>query len=89
MIDNFSLHQTIDMLSDGEIIERIKGNYYSDDALSIAKEILVKRGVPVPEVEEGYIKPKFKFRESHPIWYWTFVGAGVTMVLRLIKQLLN
>ena len=86
---NNSLYESIDLLNDSEIVERIKGEYYNDDALIIAKEILLKRGVPIPKVEEGYVKPKITFRQSHPIWYWTFVGAGLTMLLRLVKHLLN
>lgn len=90
---NTSLFDSIDLLNDSEIIERIKGDYYIDEALVIAKEILIKRGVPIPMVEEGYVKPKITFRQSHPIWYWTFVGAICTAVGRFLKepfkQLLN
>ncbi len=88
MENKSALYDAIEKLNDDEIVERIKSDYYNDEALIIAKEILVQRGLQVPTVEEGYIKPKITFRESHPIWYWTFVGAGITMFLRLIKHFL-
>jgi hypothetical protein len=80
------LFQNLNRLSDEEISLRVKGGYYSDEANNVAVEILKSRGLAVPEVIEGYIEPKVPFRKSHPIWFWTFVGAFGTAFGRLIKQ---
>jgi hypothetical protein len=86
MNPNSSVYQAIDRLNNEEIVEKIRGNYYNDEVLVVAKEILLMRGVAIPAVEEDYIKPKIPFRKSHPIWFWTFFGAVATAFGRLIKQ---
>ena len=93
MNTNSSLYNSIDSLNDSEIVERIKGNYYTEEALLVAKEILSQRGVPIPMIEEGYVKQTTSFRQSHPFWYWIFVATICSAILRFLseplKQLLN
>jgi hypothetical protein len=83
---NSELFENLNKLSDEEISLRVKGGYYTNEAHNVAVEVLKSRGLPVPEVQEGYIEPKIPFRKSHPIWFWTFVGAFATAFGRLIKQ---
>jgi hypothetical protein len=84
MIDKDSLYNSIDLLNDSEILDRIKGNFYSDDALLIATEILTKRGVPVPHVQADFIKPTIPFRTRHPFIFWMLFSIVTTLVLRFI-----
>ena len=80
------LYEKINKLTDDEISKKVKGGHYNDDANSIAVAILKQRGLNVPPLEEGCIEPKIPFYKSHPIWFWTFVGAGFTILRHAIEK---
>lgn len=83
------LFDNINKLTTEEVCERIKSGYYSDTSLEIATAVLKLRGVDAPAVDENYQTPSIPFYKSHPIWFWTFAGAGMTAFGRLISKLLQ
>ncbi len=83
------LYDSLNKLTSSEIVERIKMNNYADDAKAVAIHILNERNIPIPNFEENYTSPKIPFRKSHPIWFWTFFGASVTILIRLIHKIVN
>ncbi len=80
------LYDSINKLNSNEIVERLKMNGYADDAKEIAIHILNERNIPIPAYEENYSSPKIPFHKSHPIWFWTFFGVGVTFITRLLQR---
>ncbi len=83
------LYDNLDKLSSNEIVERLKMGSYTDDAKAVAIDILNERNIPVPTFEENHSSPKMPFYKSHPIWFWTFFGAGVTILIRLIQKIVH
>ena len=83
------LYESLNKLNSSEIVERIKMDSYADDAKEVANHILNERNIPIPTFEENYSSPKIPFRKSHPIWFWTFFSAGVTILTRLIHKIVN
>jgi hypothetical protein len=55
----------------------------------VAEKILTERNISIPIFDENYSSPKIPFYKSHPIWFWTFFGAGVTVLTRLIQKIAN
>ena len=82
-----NIWDNLNRLSDEEISTAVKGGHYTEEFNAVAIEILKKRGIPVPEVEIGYVKPKVPFYKSHPIWFWTFTGAILSALGRWINKL--
>ena len=89
MTDNTELRQNIEKLSDNEISTRISRGYYSDQAISIASNVLRERGVPVPAVNPDYKEDKVPFYKAHPIWFLTLSSLAITILVKLIKQLMQ
>jgi hypothetical protein len=83
------LFENINRLSDDELVERVRSGHYGDEAHAIAVDILKNRSIEIPDVEPNYIKTKIPLYKSHPIWFWTMVSVAVTMISRLIKQMLQ
>ena len=83
------LYDSLNKLNSNEIVERIKMDSYADDAKAVAIHILNERNIPIPTFEENYISPKIPFYKSHPIWFWTFFSAGVTILTRLIQKIIH
>lgn len=81
------LFDNINKLTTEEVCERIKSGYYSDTSLETAAAVLKLRGLDAPAVDENYTRPSIPFYKSHPIWFWTFAGAGLTALGRLISKL--
>jgi len=88
-MEKTSLYDSLNKLNSNEIVERIKLGYYADDAQAIAISILNERNIPIPTFEENYSSPKIPFYKSHPIWFWTFFGAGATLINRIIQRIVN
>ena len=86
---NNDLYDSLNKLNSDEIGEKIKMGYYAEDARATAISILNERNIPIPVFEENFSSPKIPFRKSHPIWFWTFFSAGVTILTRLIHKIVN
>jgi hypothetical protein len=83
------LYDNLNKLSSNEIVDRLKMDGYTDDAKAVAIHILNERNIPVPTFEKNYASPKMPFYKSHPIWFWTFFGAGVAILIRLIQKIVH
>jgi hypothetical protein len=84
-----NLYVNINNLNSEEIIEKIKIGYFNEEAQKVAEKILTERNISIPIFDENYSSPKIPFYKSHPIWFWTFFGAGVTVLTRLIQKIAN
>ena len=83
------LYDSLNKLNSNEIVERLKMDSYADDAKAVAIHILNERNIPIPTCEENYSSPKIPFYKSHPIWFWTFLSVGVTILTRLIQKIVH
>jgi hypothetical protein len=86
---NNDLYDSFNKQNSDEIVEKIKMGYYAEDARATAISILNERNIPIPAFEENFSSPKIPFYKSHPIWFWTFFSAGVTIIGRLIQRIVN
>jgi hypothetical protein len=80
-MENSFLYDSLNKLNSNKIVERIKMVSYADDAKAVA--------IPITTFEENYTSPKIPFYKSHPIWFWTFFSAGVTILTILIKKIVH
>ena len=84
-----NLYDNLNKLNSDELVERYKSGYYTDEAKDVVVSIFNERNISIPLVDENYSSVKIPFYKSHPIWFWTFFGAGVTILIRLIQKIAN
>jgi hypothetical protein len=68
-----NLHNHLENLESDELVYKLKNNYFQNEACELAKQILIKRGVQIPEILENTENSKLVFLS----WEWRGLSPSI------------